>query len=352
MKHQVGSAPGLTALLLAALACSAIADSGDPPPADVVAEEELVTPAARQLIDRSLDYLSSRQRPDGSFGSGQWAGNIAVTALSGLAFLSSGSTPTEGPYQDHLARITDYVIANTSASGFVVYQPATSHGPMYDHGFGTLFLAEVYGMTDRADVREKLKKAINLIVYTQNDEGGWRYLPQRVQDADISVTICQIMALRAARNAGVAVPRSTVDRCTKYVRESQNPDGGFRYMRGSGQSGFPRSAAGVVALYSAGIYEGEEINRGLDYLLKFLPGKQRGQESHYFYGHYYAAQAMYQAGGQNWIEWYTAIREDLIARARASEGSWMSTGVCPEYGTAMALIILQMPNNFLPIFQR
>lgn len=344
------------ALLLATMLIVGLesrSDSGDAPPPDTFAGEDLINPATQQLIDRGLEYLERRQRPDGSFGSGQWAGNIAVTSLAGLAFLSSGSTPTEGPHAEQLAMVVDYVVSNTSASGFVVHQQATSHGPMYDHGFGTLFLAEVYGMSPRADVREKLKKAVNLIVFTQNDEGGWRYLPQRVPDADISVTICQIMALRAARNAGIAVPRSTVERCTKYVKESQNPDGGFRYMRGAGQSGFPRSAAGVVALHSAGIYQGPEIERGLEYLLQFTPGMNRGQgESHYFYGQYYAALALYQAGGEQWDHWYAAARQDLTQRARVSEGSWMSSGVCPEYGTAMALIILQMPNNYLPIFQR
>ena len=329
-------------------------DSGDPPPPDQFASKEnLVTEGAQRLIDSGLEYLAEHQRPDGSYGSEQYAGNIAVTSLVGLAFLSSGSTPQEGPYREHLARITDYIVAHTSASGFVIYQNATTHGPMYDHGFGTLYLAEIYGMTDRADVREKLKKAVNLIIYTQNDEGGWRYVPQRVPEADISVTICQMMALRAARNAGIAVPRSTVDRCTKYVKDLQNPDGGFRYqMRGVGESGFPRSAAGVVALFNAGISEGPEVERAIEYVLKFQPNRQRGQESHYFYGHYYAALAMYQAGGDRWTEWYSAIRDDLIARSRATDGRWTSSGVCDEYGTAMALIILQMPNNYLPIFQR
>lgn len=340
----------LAAALLVASLTTARGARPDEQPVD--GPDPLVDAATERLIDRGLEYLGRRQRADGGYGSGQWAGNIAVTSLVGLAFLSSGSTPEEGPYSEQLARIVDYVLSNTSASGFVVVQSATSHGPMYDHGFGTLFLAEVYGMTDRPDVREKLKKAVNLIIFTQNHEGGWRYLPQKVDEADLSVTICQIMALRAARNVGIAVPRSTVDRCTDYVKRSQNADGGFRYMLSTGQSGFPRSAAGIVALYSAGVYEGPEIDRAIDYLRKFTPGRQRSQESHYFYGHYYAAQAMYQAGGEVWRDWYTAVRDDLVARARTSEGSWMSSGVCPEYGTAMALIVLQMPNNYLPIFQR
>ena len=69
--------------------------------------------------------------------------------------------------------------------------------------------------------------AVQLIVNSQNKEGGWRYEPDG-KEADISVTVCQIMALRAARNCGIAVPKPTVDQCVKYVLRSQKADGGFR----------------------------------------------------------------------------------------------------------------------------
>ena len=123
------------------------------------------------------------------------------------------------------------------------------------------------------------------------------------------------------------------------------------YMIQGGASAFPRSAAGVVALYSAGIYEGPEMEKGLNYLVRFQPragGFRR--ESHYFYGHYYAVQAMWQARGEYWREWFTAIRDELISRQLAN-GAWQDN-ICNEYGTAMACIILQIPNNYLPIFQR
>jgi hypothetical protein len=311
---------------------------------------ELITPAAQRAIDRGLMLLSSRQDEDGSFGSGGYSRNVAVCGLAGMAFMSAGSTPGRGPYGRHVEKCIDFILANTEDSGFITVHSASSHGPMYGHGFATLFLAECYGMTMRSDVREKLTLAVNLIINTQNSEGGWRYQPQR-RDADISVTICQVMALRAARNAGLFVPRETIDRCTEYVKRSQNADGGFMYMIQGGQSAFPRSAAGVVALYSAGIYEGPEIKKGLDYLMGFLPqGSDFNRESHYFYGHYYAVQAMWHAGGAYWNRWYPAIRDALIAR-QGDDGSWMDS-ICQEYGTAMACIILQMPNNYLPIFQR
>jgi hypothetical protein len=254
------------------------------------------------------------------------------------------------PYGKQVQQCVDFLLAQTQDSGFIVVPDSSSHGPMYGHGFATLFLAEAYGMTMQGEIRDKLSKAIDLIVQTQNAEGGWRYQPQR-RDADISVTICQVMALRAARNAGLFVPRDTIDRCIDYVKRSQNPDGGFMYMIQGGQSAFPRSAAGVVALYSAGVYEGPEIEKGLQYLTGFVPrGGAFSRESHYFYGHYYAVQAMWHAGGKYWSEWYPAIRDELLARQR-DDGSWPDS-ICAEYGTAMSSIVLQMPNNYLPIFQR
>jgi prenyltransferase beta subunit len=267
-----------------------------------------------------------------------------------MAFLSSGSTAGRGPYGKNVDRAIDFLIKHTQDSGFITVQNATSHGPMYGHGFATLFLAECYGMSHREELRDKLNRAVQLIVQTQNKDGGWRYQPQR-RDADISVSICQVMALRAARNAGLHVPRETIDQTIEYVKHSQNADGGFMYMLQGSPSEFPRSAAGVVALYSSGIYEGSEVEKGLDYLMKHLPrGGRFSRQSHYFYGHYYAVQAMWHAGGPYWQRWFPAIRDELLQRQHA-DGSWMDA-ICAEYGTAMACIILQMPNNYLPIFQR
>jgi hypothetical protein len=311
---------------------------------------KLVTPAAEKAIHRGLAYLAAQQNDDGSFGTGGYRGNVAVTALGGMAFLSQGSTPGRGPYGANVSRAIDYLLTYTQQSGFIVHQPSASHGPMYGHGFATLFLAECYGMSPRPELREKLAKAVALIVNSQNKEGGWRYLPQR-NDADISVTVCEIMALRAARNAGLYVPRETVDKSIEYVKRCQNADGGFMYMLQGGESAFARSAAGIVALYSAGIYEGPEIRKGLAYLMQFLP--QRGaarQENYFYYGHYYAALAMWHAGGESWNRWYSAIRDDLLARQNI-DGSWQDP-ISPHFATATACLVLQMPNNYLPIFQR
>lgn len=329
---------------------------------------DMITPEAQAAIDAGLAYLYRNQHADGSFGTGRHEGNIAITALGGLAFMAGGHQPGRGRYGRAVTKALQFIInhEHRGTPGYLFNASSTLHGPMYGHGFATLFLAEACGMAPnprlRDDLRGTLDRAVQLIINTQNAEGGWRYQPARA-DADLSVTICQIMALRAARNAGFAVPKTVADNCTQYVRNCQDRlSGGFRYQQRGGPVGFARTAAGVVALYSAGIYDGDEVKKGLDYLVSnCMPGRNQNNpfsrhdhemQIHYYYGHYYAAQAMWIAGGDYWRNWFRAIRDELLQHDRQGDGSWFDHRICPHYSTAMALIILQIPNNYLPILQR
>jgi len=326
------------------------------PTAENQATSGEITPALNNAVARGFEGLIKLQDEAGSFNAGRFEKHAGITGLACLALMSDGNLPGRGPYARNVEKGLDFVLSQVNETGLIASD--TSHGPMYGHGFAALFLGEIYGMTrggadtaQSARVHEALVKACRLIVNTQNEEGGWRYNPVP-HDADISVTICQIMALRSARNAGIEVPKSTIDRAVQYVRDCQSGDGGFMYQRGRGGSAWPRSAAGVASLYYAGIYEDDALNRGLAYLkTNALPGPQQSSGAHYFYGHYYAVQAMYLAGGQNWAEWWPLIRDDVIM-LQASNGTWGDNTAGEAYGTAMALIILQMPKRYLPIFQR
>ena len=312
---------------------------------------ELVTPEANRAIALGLGYLASRQNMDGSFGSGGYSQYVGICGLAGMAFLSSGSAPGCGPFGVELERCVEFILSHVQDNGLISAEDGASHGPMYGHGFATLFLAEVYGLAPHQELRDKLTQAVQLIVDTQNEEGGWRYQARR-SDADLTVTICQMMALRAAKNAGIHVPSETTQRCLSFVKRCQNADGGFMYLPSGGPSAFPRSAAGVVGLFSAGIHKGKSIEKGLDYLTQFTPATTRREDEshHFFYGHYYAVQAMWHSGGERWAKWYPAIRDLLVSR-QTEEGAWRSA-LGNEYGTAMSTIILQMPNSYLPMFQQ
>ncbi len=354
-------------LVMATIAPAQAPPAEDQPAADQQAvDQQAAEPAERgaenrptanemtdQLDDgvaRGLIYLKAQQNRDGSFGRGRYGRHVGITALCALAFMSDGHLPGRGEYGDQVAKALQFVLDHSGETGLLAAD--TSHGPMYGHGFAALFLGEVYGMNaNDKRVRDALVKAVDLIIGTQNDEGGWRYNPVPY-DADISVTICQIMALRSARNAGIKVPKKTIDKAVDYVRRCQNPDGGFKYMLQAGGSAWPRTAAGVASLFYAGIYEDDSIERGLQYLRRTaMPGGRSAGQAHYFYGHYYAVQAMYLAGADHWRAWWPAIRDELIAK-QASTGGWPDHHAGGAYATAMSLIILQMPKRYLPIFQR
>jgi hypothetical protein len=195
----------------------------------------------------------------------------------------------------------------------------------------------------------------------------------------MSVTVCQVMALRAARNAGLHVPKTVIDNAVTYVRRSarsererewsqfrRDPrlgiynDGVFKYqMVPRSRASFPLTAAGVVTLYGAGVYEDPLIDRGLDFLLKRMESYNLSFQSHYFfyYGNYYAVQAFYMAGGKRWNRYYDHIKEYLLNRQVLREGDRYGAWTCEvgpgtNFGTAVATLILAIPYQYLPIFQK
>lgn len=313
--------------------------------------DDLYDAKVDKAVRNGLQYLIEQQNDDGTFPSerGRWVG---VVALAGLAFLSRGVRSGVGDAGRALRLAGKYVLSQVHASGFLSANGETSHGPMYDHGFGTLFLAELYGMDRELDIRTRLSAAVKLIIRTQNERGGWRYSPKVENEADLSVTVCQMMALRAARNAGLGVPKETIDQAVDYVTRSQNSDGGYMYqLVKGGPSKFPLTAAAVVALYNAGIYDGPSIESAFQFL-KSNAASNSTQERNgfYFYAHYYSSQAFWHQGGEEWERWYTSLKRYLLNLQNVNGGWFDYNGV--EYGTSMACLILNMPRTVLPIFQR
>jgi hypothetical protein len=192
----------------------------------------------------------------------------------------------------------------------------------------------------------------------------------------MSIVVCQVMALRAARNIGIRVPKSTIDRAAKYVVDSavteeslsrgsygmvnmRDERGSFHYQKqDSSRSSFSLTAAGVTALYGAGVYSDQAIDDGIRYLrgnlarFNFENGRNAGGHYFFWYGHYYGVQAMYTAGAENWESYFSTVRDELL-RMQESDGSWPNrVGPGPAFGTAMAVLILEIPYRYLPIFQR
>ncbi len=322
--------------------------------------DEMITGETRNAIEIGLERLAAKQRKEGrgkgSFGNAGYAAGVAVTALSGLAFLCSGSTPFSGKYSSNIKACTQFVLDSVRESGYISEPNGTQKfSNMYGHGYAMLYLSQIYGMSKRSSVEEKLTSAVKMTCEIQNNLGGWRYQPVK-RNADLSITICQIMALRAAHNAGIEVSNEVREKTIKYVESCQNPDGSFHYTERGGRTTVALTAAGVVSFYSAGIYDGPKVSKALKWLFDHRPGKARGQvvsPMNYYYAHYYAVQAMWHAQLQSphyWNAWYPLIREELLSKRNDADGTWPDARVGSEFGTAMSCIILQIPYNYVPVF--
>lgn len=291
-----------------------------------------LSPKTEQAIDRALRQMVSRQAKNGSWGREHPA---AQTALTLMAFMVKGNFPDHAPFGDPMARGVDYLLKTGRAGGGYIGES------MYEHGLATLALSEAWGMSSRGDeIRDALKKAVDVILRSQNNEGGWRYQP-KPESADVSITVMQIMALASAKEAGILVPDQTVKKALAYVKRCQNANGGFGYQN-SGSPGFARTAAGLMSMLMLGERDTPAVQKAIEY----LRNNRKDAGGWYYYGHYYAVQAMYQAGEGHYQRWYPQIRDELLAKQRP-DGSWGE-----DYSTPMSVLILGVPYRFLPIYQR
>jgi hypothetical protein len=316
-----------------------------------------VTPETLRAVTKGLDYLGTQQSDDGSWitGGGQ-AYPVAMTGLAGTALLAHGNSPTRGKYSRNLQGAVEFLVRCATPTGLITGPSQDSGQPMHGHGFALLFLASVYGMITKESLRrqvgETVRKAVTLTSQGQSGSGGWTYIPGGGDEG--SVTVTQVQALRAAQNAGFLVPKSVIEEAASYLEKCRTPEGGIQYSLRSG--GGPRlaiSAASVATLYSAGQFDSPIAVDCLKYVwgqFQASDGWNKGA-GHAFYTHLYASQGFYMAGDEYWDKYFPAARDQLIAM-QGGDGSWNGDGIGQVYGTAIALIILQLPYKYLPVFQR
>lgn len=318
----------------------------------------LVDEATVEAIEKGMKYLLSRQSSDGSFREAGGMGSypVAMSALAGLALMASGSNSTQGPYAPQVRKTLTYVVRSSQRNGLICRPGEEESRSMYGHGFSMLLLGEALGTEEDPErmeqIRFALQQGVQLIAKSQSRLGGWLYTPDMNGDEG-SVTITQVQAMRSARNAGIAVPKKVIDQAMSYLEKSIQPDGGIAYRVGMTGSRPPITAAAVMCWFNAGEYDNPLAINALRYCKRTI-GFGAGGEGvwgHWFYAHFYLAQAMYLSGEKDWNEYYPKIRDRLLA-TQDSDGSWQGDSVGRIYGTAIALVILQLPYNNLPIMQR
>ncbi len=337
---RAGCAPRilLCALLLTTL----------PARAQEAEDQPIVDAPTEALIDGALAWLAQKQAANGSWNDkGDSNRAVAMTGYTLMAFMAAGNLPTGGAYAKEVGRGVQFLLDSMQPDG--LFRGVDGGKYMYSHGIATIALAEVYGQTRSEALRTKLERAIQLIVTSQSEDGGWRYRPAS-KDADISVTVLQVAALRGAKNSGIDVPQATLDEAVAYVRRCAK-DGGFGYQPGKG-AGFATTAAAMYSLQVSGLYDDPLVEPASKLLFKKMDEKKWNT-----YGHNYAAPAQYLVGGETWRDWYGKTKA-MIAKSALREGGLVhwerreENYADPLYFTAIYATILAMPYNYIPLYQR
>jgi hypothetical protein len=347
----------------------------------------------RGMVRKGLEYLAKQMKPVGQK-QGYWASNgtaypVSMTALAGMAFLMEGSTPRAGKYKEQINRATEWLLARSNKGnnrdGLIGDTTNSNEAAryMYGHGFATLFLASVYGDAVNVQQQERIKdvltRAVKYTINAQVSKGGFYYTakndPPGMDREEGSVTITQVQALRACRNAGIPVPKAVIKKVYNYLKEATSPNGAVYYSLQSRMERPPITAAAVACLFSAGEYKDELGKKWLKYCRKTIPvqlGAPAGggiRIGHDEYTHYYYAQCIYMLGDKGWEKLFGPTAEedrltwtkyrdklfDQLLTIQNADGSFPTKGgfgVGPVYSTAMWLTVLQLDSGLLPIYQR
>lgn len=290
---------------------------------------------------KGLRYLMNSQKADGSF-PGQYGDQPAIAGFSLMCALAYGEDINVGTYAPMAKRSLDFILNNQDAkTGYI-------GNSMYNHGFATLALAEAYGMMRDSRIGPALQKAVKLILDAQkrNQMKAWRYGPQDA-DADSSVVGCIMVALYAARNAGIPVPDEALKDGLKYLADCRTEDGGYRYTTSNEETRVTMTCVGVLALSLDRSKDGPAYQRSLDYLVKRINYRDAAYP---FYLEYYMSQALFHADENIWKEWNLKNIRYMKA-SQSPDGSWVY-GNAPAYATSLALLSLAINYRFLPIYEK
>jgi hypothetical protein len=339
----------------------------------------------RAAIAKGLEWVAKQQNRDGHWEASAGRYPTAMTGLAAMSLLMEGSTLREGKYAAQVRKAADWFMERSQRNGLLANPNnlLDRERYMYGHGFGLLFLACVYGEEEDGERRQRLQdiltRAVQFTGKAQTTRGGWGYLANgcNVEGDDLdegSVTITQVQALRAARNAGITVPISIIEKARDYLKKSTGPQGGVIYSLSMGRRDErPALAAAAVSCgFSAGEYTSPLVKGWLKYCKNMIPPMAVGASrlGHDEYTHYYFAQALYILGDEGYgklfpdskpedrLTWskYRKGTFDSLLKMQNADGSWSSTGywgyIGPIYASSMSLCILQLDSGILPIYQR
>ncbi|WDE96534.1 terpene cyclase/mutase family protein [Lentisphaera profundi] len=313
--------------------------------------QETIVPISADLsqsLKRGLKYLSSEQREDGAW-QGSHGKNVGEVSLCLMAFMAMGNLPGEGDYGHVVNKGVDWIVKQAKPNGLIQYSNQEKQAAvMYGHALATLMLSEAWGQSQNPKVGKVLRNAVKLILEVQGPKGGWGYksIPH---DGDTSVCVMQVIALKSAQEAGIYVPRATIQKALSLIKTRYN-EGSKMYGYSStniSKNHYGSSAAGTCIMFICGVKETKYTSEAVESILKIMkddPKKQKVGHIPYFL--YYGSVASYFQGGDNYREWAKLLESYLIRDQRKS-GEWGT-----YYQTAFCVLAGSLPYQYIPVYQK
>jgi hypothetical protein len=316
-------------------------------------------PRVEPAVVKGLEYLAARQSADGSM-IGEKGETSGISALAGMAFLSTGDTPGRGKWGKQILACTNYILDSQQLTAGHPHYGMLTRNPnnekMYSHCIATLFLSEVSGMLEPAlqkRIKDAQAKALALIVKAQNvpkneqHAGGWRYLPDS-NDSDLSLTGWALMSLKSAKLNGAEVPEENINKAVKYILNRHREDTGQFGYQGQNDHADSLTGAGLLCLELTGHHGHPSTLKAGRWILE---GKQNLLNNQFEkYGNYYNAQGMFQLGGEFWEKYAEWMYTHYLEKQK-EDGSWEGNEG-PLYNTSLMVLAFTVPYRQLPIYQR
>lgn len=326
------------------------------------------TPQTEEAVEQALVWLSRTQSDDGRWdvdgfktldecgGAGDLAGeDVAVSGMALLAFLGAGYTHLDGLHKETVRKGLDWLLNCEDDDG-----DFRGTGQMYGQAIATVVLCEAYSLSADDRLLASSRRAVQFIIDAQTPGSGWRYGP--TDDSDTSVTGWQILALKSAGIAGIAVPEQTFKWTEQWLDNvRQGNEGGLYAFKPRHPVTHVMTAEGLFCQ----LFMNEQTRtRGQDesiaYIMEELPGWDEKNNSIHMYYWYYSTLSLYLSGAKEFDAWNAALTKALLNGRRTSgpaAGSW--DPVCqlgPRggriYSTSIGALCLQVYYRFLPLYKQ
>ncbi len=335
---------------------------------------------SEDAVEMGLGWLARHQSSDGHWGAdglrvgGCCKGSacpkaggpfpLAQSGLALLAFQAGGHYEfNEAKYSEHVTRGLDWLVAQQKADGNLI------GSSFYEHGIAAFALCEACAVAKAAGkdpnpkYLEAATKAVSFIEKVQHNDGGWRYSVNVSEGSDTSVSGWQVLALKTAREAGIPVSKTCIEKVEKYFKTCElGQNGRTGYV---GRSVHTEATTGVGMLVHQFLLDrpkSQLVQDAAPYLAGYAeqnwPKTQRQNRAirSDLYLWYNCTLAMSRAGGEPWNRWNAVLRDTLVGMQEKTpdtclHGSWddnsgWSGSGGRIYTTALAVLTLEVYYRF------